>query len=146
MKNSKYGHHIVTNLKTPPKFTPEFNTIYATWATRVLYMDQTVVDGAFQMNCSWYRKLAPPNTAESKSHTHDADEIIGFFGSDYEEPYDLHAEVEFWLEDEMHLITSSAMIFVPRGMHHCPLILRRVDQPIFHFSVVTAGKYNYIPG
>ncbi len=145
MENSKYGNHIVTNLKTPPRFSPEFNAIYAGWATRILYMDKDVVPGAFQMNCSWYRQPAPPNTAESKSHTHDADEIIGFFGSDYREPYKLGAEIEFWLEDEKYLITSSAMIFVPRGMRHCPLILKRVDEPVFHFSVVTTGVYNYIP-
>ena len=60
MGNSRYGHHIVTSLKTPPKFTPEFNAIYATWVARILYMDQNVVDGASQMNCSWYREPAPP--------------------------------------------------------------------------------------
>jgi len=26
-------------------------------------------------------------------------------------------------------------------MKHCPLILRRVDRPIFHFSVVTSGEW-----
>ncbi len=96
------------------------------------------------MNCSWY--LRPPDikTPEQQSHRHEADEIIGFFGANPENPYDLGAEVEFWLEDEMHLITTSAMIFVPKGMKHCPLILRRVDRPIFHFSVLTRGLYDYI--
>ncbi len=83
-------------------------------------------------------------TTEAQSHTHDADEIIGFFGSNYQDPYNLGAEIEFWLEDEKHMITTSALIFVPRGMRHCPLILRRVDRPVFHFSTVTSGQYNYI--
>jgi hypothetical protein len=26
---------------------------------------------------------------------------------------------------------------------HCPLIIRRVDRPIFHFSVVTGGTYQH---
>jgi len=30
---------------------------------------------------------------------------------------------------------------VPAGMPHCPLTLKRVDRPIFHFTVVTGGKY-----
>ena len=80
-------------------------------------------------------------TIEAKPHVHDCPEIIGFFGGNPESPYDLGAEVEFWLEDEMHLITTSAMIFVPAGLKHCPLILRRVDRPIFHFSVLTGGHY-----
>jgi hypothetical protein len=33
------------------------------------------------------------------------------------------------------------MIFVPAGMKHCPLIIRRVDRPIFHFTTVTGGRY-----
>lgn len=143
MSDSKYGKHIVTRLKTPARFTPEFNAAYATWAKRTLWMDSDVVDGAFQMNCSWYYKVPGFKTTESQAHTHEADEIIGFFGGNPDDPYNLGAEVEFWLEDEMHLITSSALIFVPRGMKHCPLILRRIDRPIFHFSTVTAGRYEY---
>jgi hypothetical protein len=90
--------------------------------------------------------MRPPinKTSEAQAHTHDAYEIIGFFGNDPEYRYDLGAEIEFWLEDEMHTITSSALIFVPRGMKNCPLILRRVDRPIFHFSTVTSGQCNYI--
>jgi len=142
MDTTKYGKHIVTELKTPP-FTKERMENYATWATRVLWMDKNNVPGAFQMNCSWYRH-PNPGSAETHAHTHETDEIIGFFSGNYEKPYDLGAEIEFWLEDEMHLITTSAMIFVPGGMKHCPLILRRVDRPIFHFSVVTGGEYKYV--
>jgi hypothetical protein len=77
-------------------------------------------------------------------HTHDADEIIGFFGNNPQDPYDLGGEIEFWLEDEKHILTKSCLIFVPRGMKHCPLILRRVDRPIFHFTTVTSGQYELI--
>jgi hypothetical protein len=137
MPASKYGKYIVTQLKTPA-FPQEFMARYREFATRILWMDSNVVDGAFQMNCSWYLK---PSTHGAEAHKHDVDEIIGFFGSDPLNPYDLSGEIEFWLEDEKHLITTSAMVFVPKGMKHCPLIIRRVDKPIFHFSTVTAGKY-----
>jgi hypothetical protein len=145
MDNSKYGKHIVSALKTPAHFTQEFNAGYAKWAKRILWIDKNVVDGAFQMNCSWYLRPPDVGTGEAKAHTHDGDEIIGFFGGNPQDPYNLGAEIEFWLEDEMHIITSSSLIFVPSGMKHCPLILRRVDRPVFHFSTVTTGTYNYIP-
>jgi hypothetical protein len=137
MAESKYGKYIVTELKTTD-FTPEQVASYKEFATRILWMDKDVVPGAFQMNCSWYLK---PREHGTEAHTHDVDEIIGFFGNDASNPYDLGAEIEFWLEDEKFIITKSAMIFVPAGMKHCPLIIRRVDRPIFHFSVVTSGKY-----
>ena len=34
------------------------------------------------------------------------------------------------------------MVFIPAGLKHCPLILKRVDKPIFHFSVVTSGHWD----
>jgi hypothetical protein len=137
MPRSKYGKYIVTELKTPD-FPPEFVKMYATFARRILWMDSNVVEGAFQMNCSWYLK---PSTHGAEAHKHDVDEIIGFFGSNASDPYDLGGEIEIWLEDEKHIIDRTAMIFVPAGMKHCPLVIRRVDRPIFHFSTVTGGRY-----
>jgi hypothetical protein len=140
MSESKYGKYIVTELKTD--FSEAFNAAYAKWATRILWMDNKVVEGAFQMNCSWYLRPQTETGEEPlQEHTHDEDEIIGFFGSNPKDPYDLGGEIEFWLEDEKHMITRSSLIFVPGGMKHAPLIIRRVDRPIFHFSTVTGGKY-----
>jgi hypothetical protein len=139
MAKSKHAKYIVTDLKAPA-FTPEFNERYKTFAKRILWMDDNVVPGSFQMNCSWYCK---PNSSHlgAGSHQHKESEIIGFFSGDPENPYELGAEIEFWLEDEKFMITKSCMIFVPPNMSHCPLILHRVDQPVFHFSVVTGGIY-----
>ena len=146
MDNTKYGKYIVRALKTPSGFTSERKEAYARWAKRILWMDSDVVPGAFQMNCSWYMRPPQVKSAEATAHTHNSDELIGFFGRDPSDPYNLYAEIEFCLEDEIHIINSRAMIFVPRGMKHCPLILRRVDQPIFHFSVVTEGHYVWASG
>ena len=138
MAESKYSKHIVTDLKTP-QFSEEFNARYREFAKRILWMDSNVVEGAFQMNCSWYLR---PNKYATEPHTHDSDEIIGFFSSDPDDPYTLDGEVEFWIEDEQFILEKTCMIFIPGGMKHCPLILRRVDKPIFHFSTVTEGTYN----
>ena len=138
MARTKYGKYIVTELKIPPE-KQKIAAEYSKYATRILWMDENVVDGAFHMNTAWYLKSA--TTVESTSHVHDTDEIIGFFGNNPKDPYDLGGEIEIWLEDEKHIITRTAMLFVPAGMKHCPLILRRVDRPIFHFTTVTGGRY-----
>lgn len=138
MSDSKYGKYIVTELKIPEE-KQKIAADYSKYATRILWMDDKVVDGAFHMNTAWYLKAAA--TLESTPHAHDTDEIIGFFGSNPQDPYDLGGEIEIWLEDEKHIITSTAMLFVPAGMKHCPLIIRRIDRPIFHFTTVTGGQY-----
>jgi hypothetical protein len=30
---------------------------------------------------------------------------------------------------------------VPTGMKHCPLVFKRVDRPIFHFTTGPSGLY-----
>jgi hypothetical protein len=139
---SKYGKQIITELKMKP-VSPEKAANYATFAKRILWIDEDVVEGSFQMNSSWY--LHPSGASNTPGpHWHDCDEIIGFIGNDPENPSDLGGEIEFWLEDEQHIITKSCYIFVPKGMKHCPLIVRRVDRPIYHFSTVTARQYEVI--
>jgi len=140
MSDQKYAKYIVTELKAPPA-SPEAAARYAEFATRILWMDSNVVEGAFQMNCSWYLR---PTKGIPEPHSHEYDEIIGFFGSNPEDPYELGGEIELWLEDEQYLLTKTCMVFVPRGMNHCPLILRRVDRPIFHFTTVNGGQYKMI--
>jgi len=138
MTELKYSKYIVSELKMPEekqKIAAEYNK----FATRILWLDDKVVEGAFHMNTAWYLKAA--DTLEKVPHAHSTDEIIGFFGNNPEDPYDLGGEIEIWLEDEKYILTRTSLIFVPAGMKHCPLILRRVDRPIFHFTTVAGGQY-----
>src|SRR4030042_559420 len=116
MAELKYQKYIVTDLKIP-EHVQEEAAEYAKRATRVLWLDDNVVEGAFHVNCSWYLTEKPTTLA----HTHDFDEVIAFFGGDPQNPRELGGEVEFWLEDEQYLLTKSCLIFVPSGMRHCPL-------------------------
>ena len=137
MTESKHAKYIITDL-TKRHTDPEAVARYAKIGKRILWLDDEVLPGAFQMNCSWYLHASETGPG---AHYHDVPEIIGFFSPDPEHPNDLNGEIEFWMEDEKFMLTKSCMIFVPANMKHCPLILRRVDQPIFHFTTVTAGKY-----
>jgi hypothetical protein len=52
MPISKYNKYVVQELKAP--FSPEMAAQYAKFATRILWIDDKVVPGSFQMNCSWW--------------------------------------------------------------------------------------------
>ena len=135
---TKYGKYVMSDLQMPES-KQKIDADYRKYARRILWLDDEVVEGAFPMNTAWYLHAGP--TLEDKPHTHDTDEIIGFFGSDPENPLDLNGEVEIWLEDEKHVIDRTTMIFVPAGMAHCPLVINRVDKPIFHYTIVKGGQY-----
>jgi hypothetical protein len=141
LDKSKWQKNIVTYAPGPP-VSPEFAAAYAKVGKLILWLDDKVVPGSFQMNCCWY--FAATQRGPGGGHKHDAPEIIGFFGSDIQNPHDMGGELEFWMEDEKFLTTKSCMIFVPAGVTHCPIVLTRVDRPIFHFSVVTSGQYKAI--
>jgi len=142
MTKSKYAKYIITKKFTPEEISPEMIKRMEEWNHLILWTDNRVVPGSFQMNCCWFVKA--PESQPYFQHKHDVPEIIGLFGSDYNNPHDMGGEVEFWMEDEKFLITKSCMIFVPAGVKHCPLYVRRVDKPIFHFSVVTSPLYTQI--
>jgi len=67
--------------------------------------------------------------------------LIAFFGTNYDDPHDLCGEIELWLEDEQYVMTKSFLAYAPAGMKHCPLKIRRVDRPIFHFAAGLSTKY-----
>jgi hypothetical protein len=148
MAESKYGKYIITELKPSSKQStarrPDPDDIAGAEShLKLLYLDDEIIKGAFYVECVW---IWPgneyyPTQAEPNAHTHDYDEVITFFGTNLGDPYDLCGEIELWLEDEKHILTKSCIIFVPKGMKHCPLIIRRVGRPIFHFAAGTGGIY-----
>ena len=140
MAEGKYAQYIVTDVYRPPEMGPDVIKKLEVWNHLILWIDEKVVPGSFQMNCCWFDKV--PDEQPFNQHRHDAPEIIGLFGSDPRNPHDMGARVEFWMEDEKYIIDKSCMIFVPAGVKHCPLILRKVDRPIFHFTVVTSPLYS----
>ena len=107
------------------------------------------------MNTSWYFAPNKPQDSDgassdgsnsvnnaAKSHVHDFDEIVGFYGSNPDDPYDLGGEIEMYLNGECHRLTKSTLIYIPAGMYHAPLYITKVDRPIFHFSVVMSTEYS----
>jgi hypothetical protein len=72
-----------------------------------------------------------------EAHTHDYNEVLGWIGTDWKNPHDLGGEIEFWMEDEKYILTKSCIIYIPKGVRHCPLKDLKVDRPFIHFGVIT---------
>jgi hypothetical protein len=137
MAETKYGKLILTE---PKQESEKYGEIKdgPDVRTPLAYVDGNVIPGAFYAESQWFWK----NTAYSPPpHTHDFDEVLAFFGTDPEKPRDLCGEVELWLDDERHILTKSCMVFIPKGLQHCPMNIVRVDRPIFHFSTGPSIRY-----
>ena len=150
MSGSKYGKYVITERRLdsrdaalPPGVDPETVTNTASHR-KILSLDDHVLKGSMYTEAVWMWPGGSdvyPETAEPYSHAHDYDETLGFFGTGHSDPYDLGGEIEFWIEDEKFLLTKSCLIFIPKGTHHCPLVIHRIDRPIFHFSGGPGGAY-----
>ena len=140
-QGGQYAKYYIQDLQTPPgMITPDFEKFYNSFAKRILWMDSNVCPGAFQMNTAWYHSV-PDRDPLFPEHDHPYAELVGFFGSNPDDPYDLGGIVEFGMDDEMRRLTRSTIVFLPPGIKHGPLRLLGVDRPIFHFSVVMNAEY-----
>jgi hypothetical protein len=165
MAESKYGKYICTELKqgvVMPGFKGDqkigqgYRDGYRMPLEHVIWMDEEVIPGAFYAECTWQwpesmkdqrprLKMITPEMAKNmpviKPHSHPFIELFCYFGTNMDDPSDLGGEIEFWLEDEQFILTKSFQIYIPAGMVHCPLRIRRMDRPMFHLTVGSGHKY-----
>jgi hypothetical protein len=132
MAKLKYEKYI---LMEPPvmKYKREANTPEL---KQVLMLNGENVEGAFHVNCMWVPVGHNPGVYEAHKHPHD--EVIGFIGTNPDDPSDLGAVAELWIEDEQYFINKSFMAYFPKGLVHCPLYVPDVKRPIFHFDIQLA--------
>ena len=137
--------YFVTKLKPEPIDAPWNPVFTEKEAMRLLAMDSEVIKGAFYMELAWFwpGKWPEAKTDEGtvKTHSHEFDEAIAFVGTNPDDPYDLGGEVELWVNGEQNILDRSFVAFIPAGTMHCPLIIRKVNRPIFHFTSGFGKKY-----
>ena len=82
------------------------------------------------------------------AHAHDGDEIFFIFGSNPENYYDFDAEIEvhFGEEGEKHIVDSTCIIYMPKGLMHGPIAITKVNKPLQWMHVLFASKYDTTVG
>ena len=107
----------------------------------ISWMDSSTHPGSCSFEVIWYYKpLAGP-----PEHVHDDScEILGYFGTNPEDPYDLGGEIKYYIEGEEYTITESCMIFLPKGLRHSPYEVVRVDRPFLHFACLPERPFSQL--
>ena len=101
------------------------------------YTGKSIVahDGELDADCSiGYHCISKPISFDDP-HSHDFEEMLCFIGGDPTNIMDLGAEIEFSLGGEKHIITKPAVVSIPKGLVHCPIVIRKVKKPLVFLEV-----------
>lgn len=142
MSKLKYEKYFIkdTGFTAPPPGERPFGKFQVPKLHHILSISRRRIDEAITMNCSWM--LAGEDAGKMDRHTHPYPEIIGFVGTNPANLNDLGAEAEMWMDDEQYILTKSFMVYIPSGLKHCPLTVRNIKRPVFHFDLqITTGDF-----
>jgi len=90
--------------------------------------------------------ITEPFTMVGRPHWHDSDEILFILGGNPANFFEFDAEVEVYLgeEQEKHVIENTSIVYVPKGMPHGPIIIKRVGKPFLWGHILFASTYTSV--
>jgi hypothetical protein len=121
LKNEKHGQYI-SEFKPASSRHPEIT------APMIVAMSGQDIEGA-NMGAG-FAYLTRPLLMIDAAHKHNFDQFLFFIGGDLNDFTEFDAEVELTLDGKVNLITYASWVFIPKGMMHCPLNVKRVGKPI----------------
>jgi hypothetical protein len=145
----KYSKYFVTDTSVGFEFPEQLKMIedqknagnYVNFAPQY-YINNENVKGSFFVMSTWTVSMCGTKPVQLElKHTHTYDEVLGFIGSDPSNVTKLGGEVEIWMEDEKYVMDKSFLVYIPKGLKHCPIIIRKVDRPFLGYAVGLSGEY-----
>ncbi len=111
-------------------------------APTMTYMSRTQINAA---NCyiefGWIWDKVEPSIGKMRHEKYD--EIVLHIGSNYQNPEDLGADMEFGLGGELFSMNTSFAAFIPRGMQHGPLHFNTCRKPYIEMAIMLgAGTWD----
>ena len=87
--------------------------------------------------------VTQPLTMNPKPHAHDYDQFLCFLGSNNNNLFEFDAEIEVTLgeEGETNVIDKTSILFIPKGLVHCPLNFKRIGKPVLFMHLCFAPTY-----
>ena len=118
----------------PPKRTAR--------TTQVVSLNEDVAPGSFYVDFVWI--WSGEMTMAPEAHAHDFDEMIGIVGypADREKPRAVGGDVSIMLGDEKHNLKQSSLVFVPKGLGHCPIEFKNIKIPVLCFTIGNTPKWD----
>ncbi len=140
MAESKYDKYFLTEFKEP-------SNLPAVAGPQAYFRGAKQIPGA-NLNMGW-QLFIKPIYLEKEPHTHDVDEYLIFLGGKLPDLFDsFKAEIDFCIgeEQEQRVIDKATIIFIPKGLVHCPLNFRKIDEPILFHAILLAPRFTKTMG
>ncbi|MBN1190326.1 MAG: hypothetical protein JXA46_11280 [Dehalococcoidales bacterium] len=103
------------------------------------YVDDDVMKGSFHFASAFINGDNPLQTLGTHSHPYPV--ILGFFGNDADNQFELGAEVEFCVGKEMekHSFKQSTVVFIPAGVEYT-ITKSKVNRPYIFVECANGPK------
>jgi hypothetical protein len=140
MAKGKYDKYFLTDFKEP-------SNLSAVAGPQAYFRGARQIPGA-NLNMGW-QLFVKPIYLEKEPHTHNVDEYLVFLGGKLPDLFSsFKAEVDFWIgeEQQKYIIDKATIIFIPRGLVHCPLDFRKIDEPILFHAILLAPRFTKTMG
>jgi len=125
-KNIKHGSNIV-------ELGPGYSLHEEITAPMIAaFGEKDLEDSNFSLGWAFIDK---PLVIIDDSHKHDHNQVLFFIGGNPNNAVDFDAEIELTLDGKVHLITYAACIYVPKGLMHCPLIVKSLTKPLVFIDI-----------
>ncbi len=141
----RYARYIITEPKPHWPTTPDPNRPppppRTAKTTQIVSLDSEVSPEAFYADFVWI--WSGDMTMAPQAHAHDFDEMVGIVGypGNREHARDVGGDVSIMLADEKHAIKQSSLIFVPKGLSHCPIEFKGIKEPVLCFTIGNTPKW-----
>jgi hypothetical protein len=98
--------------------------------------------GGVHQRIEW-KYISKPNILVDEPHSHDFEEFLIFLGNDPADQKTFGGEIEISLgeEGEKHLISTAAVVCIPKGLVHGPLNFKKIGKPIMFAVIYLAPEY-----
>lgn len=88
--------------------------------------------------------ITKPYFLDRVTHVHPGDEYLCFLTGNVPDCFsDFDAEIDIYLgkEQELHTITEPTVVYIPKGLPHCPLEFRKVGKPLLFMMILLTPKF-----
>lgn len=138
MSDSQYEKYILRNAAAVPVLKSRSHT-------PSVGARQDLWPGITGMGCNFgVNSITEPYLLPDPPHTHEFDEYLFFIGGNPLNMGEFDAEIEVALGEnwDRYIINSTSVIYIPKGLQHCPIHVKRVGKPFLFGHIMLAGQYS----